>query len=199
MSRASYAADLALVRASVRGRRTARHDLAVRLQCVARMLAARNGRSGRPLDDDELADVVQDSLAVIWSKRREYAGRAAIETWAYRISVLEWINALRAKQRRQGRRFRYLDEDGIAGSRESTASGERDPARAEEVLLVTEALARLGQPDGDVIRCKHFDDASFTEIGLMLDASPSTVKFWYYRGIERLRGWLAPLLDGDES
>ena len=178
-------ADLELVRATVAGDQAAIMRLGERMLCIARFLEVRNQRAGRPLDEEELADVVQDSLTVVWKKRAGFEGRARLETRAYRISALEWMNGLRRKSKRDR-----------GHSHEVEHYAEEEPA--EDLSgPVEESLERLGPPDAEVIRLKHWQDATFGEIGEALGISPSTAKFWYYRGMDKLRQWLgSPLEEG---
>lgn len=185
----SHAEDLELVRATLHGDPIASARFGERLMCVHRILGAINRDRGHALDDHELLDVVQDSLAVLWSKRDSFRGAAAIETWAYRVASLEWLGAV---QRR--RRHDRLPEE-LSEAREwSPTSTEFE--RAGEEAEVLGQLEKLGPPDAVVIRYRHFDELSFEEIGRKFEASPSTVKYWYYRGMAKLRHVLLPHFEG---
>ncbi len=179
-----YRADLDLIQASLEGDARAQTRLAERLLCVPRILAVLNRRGGHPFSDEELADVVQDVLEILWRKRDSFAGRAKLETWAYRVAALEMQNARRRVQRRAQRR-RPLSLEHQAAS-----PGRSEAADLDQVRILEELLERLGPPDSEVIRQKHFEELSFSAIGCALDTSPNTVKFWYYRGMEKLRRWL---------
>ncbi len=73
----------------------------------------------------------------------------------------------------------------------STAPGEVEKSNEAEHVLAH--LDQLGPPDADVIRGKHFDGLTFEGIGRALGASPNTVKYWYYRGMDKLRQQLRSL------
>lgn len=153
-----------------------------RMLCVPRILSAKNRRLGTPLSDDELLDLVQDVLALIWRKRAEFEGRSALETWVYRIALFELMNGIRRKQRHSPRESVRVEAVSL-----------EDPSAAAETAdfrFVYEGLERLGPPDEDVIRLKHFDELTFQQIGERLDVSPNTAKTWYYRGMKKLRAML---------
>ncbi|MFG0315838.1 MAG: RNA polymerase sigma factor [Planctomycetota bacterium JB042] len=168
--------DLALARA-VRAREPVALERFVhRMGCVPRMLRRQNGRLGGPLDGDDVDDLAQDVLVVIWRKLAHFEGRSTLETWVYRICRLELMNGIRRKRRRPD-----LMDDAERTPDEGVAEPEDD---AEAALR---GLERLGPPASDVIRWKHFEALTFEEIALRLGVSPNTAKTWYYRGICRLR------------
>ncbi len=186
--------DLALAQRAVGGDSVALDAVIERLRCVPPILAARNAQLGRPLDDHELADLAQDTLIVIWRKLPTFAGRAALESWAYRICALELMNALR-KQHRRPRLVSSADERSPAAPELSV---DRSPSAAdyEHVYL---GLERLGPPENEVVRLKHFEHLTFDDIAARMDISPNTAKTRYYRGLLRLRNLLEEAGAGDES
>lgn len=175
--------DLMTVRGARRGDTACVKMLMSRMGCVPRILNGLNRRMGRPLDDHEVADSVQDTLIVIWNKLDHYQGAGALEFWVYRIAYLEYMNAIRRHRRRPQPQSSYGIEAGIAAP-------EQKADRGEEQVRIEESLARLGPPESDVIRMKHYDGMTFVEIGEETQVSVNTVKTQYYRGIDRLRTFL---------
>src|SRR5262245_15829783 len=173
-------ADLELVRSVLAGQRAELPRLADRLTCLARLLQLLDRRHGHALGPEELADLAQDVLVLVWRKLSEYEGLAPLEGWTYGICLFEYRNALRRKRR--------LAEEArvIAARSGARALEERDPDpwAFEEVH---EALRRIGREEARVIRLKHFEGRTFEEIGVALGQSPNTVKARYYRGLEELR------------
>src|SRR5262245_50605321 len=91
-------ADLALARSAAKNEQPAVDQFFARMRCVPAILAAKNRRLGSPLTDEELNDLAQDTLALLWRKLGTFAGLARLETWAFRFCVLELMNALRKKK-----------------------------------------------------------------------------------------------------
>lgn len=186
-SPSSWQADLELVRNALRQDATASASLADRLQCVPRILAARNRRMGRPLDEHDLADVVQSTLLIILRKLPTFEGRSSIEGWVYRICSFELLNNVRGKRRRP------MPVDGFEESLPARPDAENDdPWEYEELYW---ALDRIHAEDAEVIRLKHLEDLTFLEIAERLDCPASTAKARYYRGIDALSGMLDPAGD----
>lgn len=182
--------DRALASACLRGDAGSLEVLASRLTCVPRILASINHRMGGPLGEEDLADLSQDTLIVIWGKLGSFEGRGRLETWAYRFCFLEFMNRLRRTERRQrvvGASLESLD---------SVPSPIEPSVREFEVLEV--GLAELGSPEADVIRMKHFDGWTFDDIAARLGQAPSTVKSQYYRGLDWLKRRLEPVMRKEE-
>jgi len=150
-----------------------------RLRCVPRILAAENRRRGRPLDEHDLADLVQDSVIVVLDKLDDYVGTAPLEGWIARICRLEFMNGLRRKWRRRAR---------SAGSVEDFAEQLPAPPAGDvgDRDAVHFALAQLADSDADLVRLKHFVGLTFPEIARRLSLSPNTCKTRYYRALTQL-------------
>ncbi len=145
------------------------------------MLTRQNARLGAPLTSDEVEDLVQDVLVVIWRKVELFEGRSTLETWVYRVCRLELMNGIRRKRRflesvEEAEHDPMVESDAIPGG------GEAEGALRE--------LERLGPPAADIIRMKHFEQLTFEAIGARLSISPNTAKTQYYRGLCRLRSLL---------
>ncbi len=170
----SFRADMELVKKSLGEDWWSQNELLERLRCVPRMLAAKNARLGRVLNDVELEDLAQETLVSVWRKRHQYAGRSSLETWVYTFCYHHLMNRVR----RAGRRPRTV------------ALEEAEEVRAEEATdygFVYRALDELSPSDQDVVRLKHFEQMTFNQIGELLEISPNTAKSRYYHGIEHLR------------
>jgi RNA polymerase sigma factor (sigma-70 family) len=173
--------DLELVREVIKQRPEALVAFVERLRCVPRMLAALDRKSRSRLGPEELADLTQDTLTSIWRRLDTFEGRAALETWAFAFCVFEFKNRLRSRDRVQSHAAQL---GGDAELDEVSAPVELRPIDYDHVY---HSLERLGSPEADVVRLKHFDALTFDEIGARLRFSASTAKTYYYRGILRLR------------
>ena len=179
--------DLALARAARGGDPESVARLADRLACVPGVVRSMHGRLGHPLREEELDEVVQETLAALWAKLERFDGRSALETWAYGFCGTQLIKFLERKRRRSNLSYGLRTED-LSGA------AERDEQLSRlEFEWVHAALERLGPPADDVVRLKHFEELTFEEIGQRLSISPNTAKTHYYRALERLREALAPL------
>ena len=156
----------------------AQKELLARLRCVPRMLAAKNARLGRVLDDVELEDLAQETLVTVWGKREQYEGRSSIETWVHTFCYHKLMNRVR----RVARQPRTVE---LEQAREVAAEESRDYG------FVYQALHVLGPPEEEIVRMKHFDQLTFAQIGAVLEISPNTAKSRYYQGLEKLRSILA--------
>lgn len=156
-----------------------------RMRCVPRMLAARNARLGNSLADDELEDLTQDTLVSIWRRLASYRGHASLETWVYTFCRLELANRIRTRARRNAHR------ESTPTPTDEADGGLRTSLDWDHVHV---ALDKVGAPDATVLRLRHFEQLTFDEIGRRLSMSPNTAKTQYYRGLERLRGLLEPLV-----
>ena len=179
-----YDSDLALVRAASHGDPQALADFLRRMRCIPLSLAGQNARLGRPLNDQDLEDVAQEVLVLIWNRLGTYAGLSTLETWVYRFSAFTLMNAIR--RRRTRLRVGELDA-------EAADTGPADPrAQFLEYEHVHRALERLDPVDADVVRLKHFEELTFEEIGGRLGLPTNTAKTKYYRGLGRLHEALKP-------
>src|SRR5260370_639043 len=87
-----------------------------------------------------------------------------------------------------------------AEAEEIAALEEQDPAVAwERACAVRAALAHLPDPQREVIYLHRFEQMTFSEIAAVLDTSEGAVKLRAFRGYEKLREELAPLLEEDHA
>ncbi|MEM7310838.1 MAG: sigma-70 family RNA polymerase sigma factor [Planctomycetota bacterium] len=177
------------MKAVLADRREAFEALADRLDCVPRIVAARNERIGRPLSEEELVDVVQNTLLIVWRKLPEFEGRSTLETWIYRISSLEIMNALRKARRRR-------DVAAPPEVLEGVADRAATPARIEFEDLYL-GLERLTDEERDIVRRKHFGELTFEAIGKEIGLTVDMVKSRYYRSLAKLQQFLASRREGD--
>lgn len=179
-----FTEDLALVRSTLRGDAAAIETFVDRLRCVARYLKSRNRRWGDVLDDHELCDLVQDVMTLLWRKRETFEGRGPLEGWACGTGLLQFYNRVRRHQR--------MHKSVDVGSSSPIEPSVPAPPVVDR-LQIREVLDQLPERERSVIRAKHYEERSFTEIAQALQMSPNTAKTCYYRGLETLRRQLRPL------
>lgn len=154
-----------------------------RLDCVPRILAVQNRRIGSPLGREDLKDLAQECLIVIWRKLGGFDPESLFESWVYRICLLELMNHVR-KQRRRRRLVGELVEE----VRERTSFGALPPAERYEVLYL--ALDVLDGEEAAVIRMRHFEERTFEEVGDRLHIPIGTAKTRYYRGLTKMKHYV---------
>jgi len=184
--------DLALVEQVLNGETAAREAFLERMKCVGRILSVRNARMGRPLNDDELADVTQETLLQIWRKLETYSGRASIETWVYGFCSLEILSYLRKRARMPS-----TLEDVPEPVDESEPAEASDPAT--QAAGIERWVRHLARREAEVVRLHHVDQLDYEEIGELLAISKSSVKTHYYRALEKLRTLLPNTPPRDEG
>jgi RNA polymerase sigma-70 factor (ECF subfamily) len=173
-----YAEDLRLIQQARAGAEDAIGRFVERMACIPRILAAKNARLGKPLNDDELADLCQETFSILWSKAHTYAGKAKLETWAARFCLFVLMNNVRGRRRR-GRSLR--SDPAVPADAETRI--QRQDLRQE----LCAALQQLPSENADIIQWRLLDQISFEDIAERLSAPLNTVKTRYYRGMERLR------------
>jgi len=174
--------DARLVRAALQGRSGAAALLIERLCCVPAMVRSKHARLGMPLDVHAVDDVVQNAMAAIWSKLESFEGRSSLETWIWGFCVNELYKGIHRQRRERGRTVDWVEEP-----------AHEDPEPAASYSQLHEGLHRLGGSCERVIRLKHFEDLTFEQIAQRLSISANTAKTHYYRGLQRLKPWVAPL------
>jgi RNA polymerase sigma factor (sigma-70 family) len=170
------ASELAFVRDVLAGREAAVVTFEERMLCVPRILGALNRRRGRPLDDHDLADLVQDTLLIVLRKLREFRAFVPLEGWIYRLCEFEFRNAVRRSGRQPQPRSEF--------SQLAATGSEPTAGHAHDELY--RALDELGGVESEVIRMKHLAGFTFQEAAAKLTIPVNTAKTRYYRGMAKL-------------
>lgn len=174
--------DDELVRAVQRGDEAARAQLVERLRCVPRFLAHLNVQYGNLLQEEDLADLVQQTLLVVLAKLPNFQGPGSVRGWAYGIAQREYLHARRTRLRR--------------ASRQQSLGAEIDPPQPAEESAQDEyhavwALNELDEDERRVLGLRLFDDLEYAEIGRRLGLPENTAKTRYHRALHRLRELIA--------
>ncbi len=178
--------DLELIRNSLNGDSGATEELCARLQCIPRMVNGLNVRMNSAVGSDELRDVCQQVIVLVWRKREAFNGDSSIESWVLGFVRYELLTAARQTNRRQLARDVDTLEEAAA------------PAAAKEVdsELLALALARIDVDDARIVRLRVFQDAPFEAIGARLGVTPSAARNRYYRSLRALRERLTSMARG---
>ncbi|MEM7307448.1 MAG: sigma-70 family RNA polymerase sigma factor [Planctomycetota bacterium] len=158
----------------------AEDELGRRLLGLPRLLRSQNARLPRPLDEHEFRDRIQDATYALLCRLERYDGRAAIETWAFRFCAHHLLDGVRGRERRHA----LLGDVEVADLGEPDAMDELDALRG---IDLDSALAARAADEREVVEHKHFDGATFEELGARLGISANTAKTRYYRAMLKLR------------
>lgn len=171
--------DYQLVRKSLAGDVSAEEALIQRMRCIGRILGALNRRAGRPLSEDEIDDLTQDVFRIVWTKRTDYEGDAALETWVYRFCQLTFLNRAREVRRRRDRQTTV----------EAVEVMESPVVRlfADDASQVMAALHELPSSDQQLVEEKLLGERSFPDLASDWGVSANTLKTRYYRAMDRMR------------
>lgn len=148
------------------------------------MLRFQNERMGSPLGEHDLADVAQDTCLVVLRKLDRFEPGTSFESWVFRISQLELMNAVRKSNRLP----RAADAQGSSASAMGVAApgGESAPQFEE----IHQGLELLEHNERQVIRLKYFEDLTFEEIAKREQVPLGSVKTRHYRGMSKLLAFM---------
>jgi RNA polymerase sigma-70 factor (ECF subfamily) len=134
----------------------------------------------RRVDAAEAADLLNDTLLVVWRQARAVPDDDdQARMWMYGIA-----RRVLATHRRSHRRRSALHERLQA---ELTNVSTEDP---DEVRALREALTRLPEIDQEIIRLVHWDGFSQVEVAQLLEMPEATVRSRHQRARQRLRALL---------
>lgn len=177
--------DTILVQRALRRDREALEELLGRLSCVVRFVYRLNRTLGYRLPAEVLEDVVQQVYMAIWGRLRDYAGTAALESWAFGFCR----NCLRAEARKRAQRTKVDSTDQVRLERAPSA----DPSpgqvaeRTERIDAVRDELENLDPSEREAVVLRHLEGWSFEEIARRQGLPSSTVKDRCYRALMKMR------------
>jgi RNA polymerase sigma-70 factor, ECF subfamily len=151
---------------------------------------------------EDAEEICQEVFLSVVKNLGSFNGRSRLQTWIFRIA----INEARDYRQRQCAAKRGGGVGPLSLDAEDPATGlTLDPPgvglapdgvllRAEELGLVSQALAQLSRPDREVLELRYFGDLSYEEIAHALELNPRTVSSRLSRSLDRLEVVLRGLL-----
>ena len=130
-------------------------------------------------------DVLQTVFVRIVRKRHRLAGARCLDTYVYRIARNEASRLARCRKKEQTVR---VESESWLMVRQS------HPEPSDLVEQLQAALARLPQPQREVIVMKVYKERTFLDISRLLGLPANTVASRYRYGMEKLRTLLGNLI-----
>jgi RNA polymerase sigma-70 factor (ECF subfamily) len=146
-----------------------------RLRRYARVLAGEASRAD---------DLVQDTLARAWEKRRLWQAGTDLRAWLFTVMHNVFVNQ-RAVARRDARNV-SLDGDGESGEAWQLSVRPNQQARVEVTELL-EQVGRLPAEQREVLLLAAVEEMKYEEIAAVLDIPIGTVMSRLSRAREKLR------------
>ena len=141
-------------------------------------------------------DLLQETFLRVVRTIDEYEHGGKFEQWLFRIAAN--LARDRARQLRRRGPTRGLESESGEAALEgiSAASAPAGPAesllRREDGERLAAALARLAQPEREILLLRHFADLSFKEIAELLEVPLGTALARAHRALQRLRDEFGP-------
>ena len=126
-------------------------------------------------DEDEVAELFQETLVNLWNGFGSFEGRSDIRTWVYRVALNTCLSADRKKKRRKTVPLTMnvnLFDDTDADSR--------------QVQMLRRRISRLAPFDRAIVLL-WLENMSYEEIGLVVGISTKNVSVRLYRIKEQLK------------
>ncbi|MGC4810154.1 SigE family RNA polymerase sigma factor [Micromonospora sp. DT228] len=131
-------------------------------------------------------DLVQTTFVKLYRVWHRISRHEVLDSYVRQILIRTFLD-----ERRRGwwRRERVGSED---------AEQAAVPDSPESRLVLLEALARVAPRQRAVLVLRYWEDQSIEDVAALLECSPGTVKSQAARGLDTLRGLLAPTYSGIE-
>ncbi|MEV0597718.1 sigma-70 family RNA polymerase sigma factor [Streptomyces sp. NPDC050315] len=143
-------------------------------------------------DSQEAEDVTQQVFLAVWRNRHRYrASRGPVTGWLTGITRHKIADALAARTRRD----RLVVAAGsalLAGGAAHIDEAIGRPDEALDRVLVSQELARLPEPQQQVLRMAFYEDLTQAQIAERTGWPLGTVKSHARRGLHQLRRGLEP-------
>ena len=139
----------------------------------------------------EANDAVQDALLSLYRGIAKYDGRAALNTWLYRIVLNAALMRLRSRRRRPEQIFEHRLLDETLPDAESSAEEEVGAWQLEERMI--EQIRTLPERYRRVIELMVLEGVSLSEAARRLDITESCARVRLHRARRKLRKHLEGL------
>jgi RNA polymerase sigma-70 factor, ECF subfamily len=155
---------------------------------------------------EDVEEICQETFLSVIRSLDSFDGRSQFQTWLFRIAAnkaRDFRERQRAAKRGGGQVPLSLDAQdagtGLSIDPPSNAPGPDDVLLgAERMLLLREALDRLGDPCREVIELRYFADLTYEEIGASLHLNIKTVSSRLSKCLDRLEEIARQMFSGEK-
>jgi RNA polymerase sigma factor (sigma-70 family) len=153
----------------------------------------------RSFNDKAVADdLLQTTMLKLHRARADFQDGLRLRPWVFSIAARVRLDEYRKRRRVT----EELDEERLAQAEDRDVAPDETATAlvdaGDRASQVRAALAALPESQRVVIHLHRFEGLTFAEIGTVLGTSEGAVKLRAFRGYERLRKQLRPLL-GEEK
>ena len=129
-------------------------------------------------------DLVQDTLARAWEKRRLWQAGSDLRAWLFTIMHNVYVNQFSLRQREYAQSSLDADEGPVAGWEIPVRATQSDRVELSEVF---EQIGRLPVPQREVLILAAVEELRYDEIGAVLGVPIGTVMSRLSRARDKLR------------
>jgi RNA polymerase sigma-70 factor, ECF subfamily len=150
---------------------------------------------GYDLTREDVDEICQEVFLTVIRSLHTFQGNCQFQTWLFRVAAnktRDYRQKQTAAKRGGGQVTLSLhqnseDPDGFVIDPPSGAPGpDLSLIRAENILLVGEAMEQLGGPCQEIIELRYFGDLSYEEIAAALDLNVKTVSSRLSKCLDKL-------------
>lgn len=158
-----------------------------------RMVHSLTYRMTGSLDDAE--DLAQEAFIRAYSQIGSYRGTAKFSTWLYRIAVNVCLNWRQREARRSELNTDWARDHELEGPHLGGMGGNGEVSSAR----VQEALMKLPAKQRAAMVLTTYDGLNHAEAAQALGCSETTVSWRVFSARRKLKRWLEPREDGNET
>ncbi|MEL6416212.1 MAG: sigma-70 family RNA polymerase sigma factor [Pseudomonadota bacterium] len=132
--------------------------------------------------EQEASDALQLVYMALWKRANRYnPDKGKAMTWMIVVARNTAIDVMRR------RRFNLVSDDAVQEMEDGAPSMlEREMLRSTRAVL-SEHLETLPEKQKEVLQLHYFEDLTFDEVAVRMNASPNTTRSWGRRGMINLR------------
>jgi RNA polymerase sigma-70 factor (ECF subfamily) len=162
---------------------------------------------GAELSHEDMEEICQETFLSAIRNLGSFQGGSQLQTWLFRIAANkahDFRQRQRAAKRGGGQHALPLHADDpenpFAVDPPSAAPGpDLALLHAENAVLISRALDRLGGPCQEIIELRYFADLSYDEIARTLQLNVKTVSSRLSKCLDKLEGIARAIFSGEKS